>query len=64
LFARPVAAVVVACAVSLPCFAQPPEQRLEFDVAGGPLGPVLLEIAQTGRSVVSFNPGLVERRHG
>ncbi len=62
LFTRPVAALVVACAVSLPCVAQPPEQRLEFDVAGGPLGSVLLEIAQTGGSVVSFNPSLVEWR--
>ena len=48
--------------VWLPCAAQPAEQRLEFDIASGPLGPVLLEISQTGGRVVSFNPSLVERR--
>ena len=48
--------------VPLPRVALPPDQRLEFDIAGGPLGPVLLEIAQTGGAVVSFHPEIVERR--
>lgn len=63
-FRSPIAALFAGFAVSLvqPCAAQPAEQRLEFDVAAGPLGPVLLEIAQTGGSVVSFNPSLVARR--
>ena len=52
----------LAVALAQPCAAQPPDQRLEFDVAAGPLGPVLLEIAQAGGRIVSFSPELVERR--
>ena len=62
LFARFVVSTVVVWMAPLPCSALPPAQRLEFDISGGPLGPVLLEIAQTGGTVVSFRPGLVERR--
>ncbi len=51
-----------AVALAQPCAALPPDQRLEFDVAAGPLGPVLLEIAQAGGRMVSFSPELVERR--
>ncbi len=61
-FARFAVFAILAGAVSLQCAAQPPDRRLEFDIAGGPLGPVLLEIAQTGGTVVSFRPELVERR--
>ena len=38
------------------------QPRLEFDIAQGPLGLVLLEIARTGETLVSFRPSLVERR--
>lgn len=60
--ARLAVASAVALMLALPCGALPAEQRLEFDIAGGPLGSVLLEIAQTGGAVVSFSPTLVERR--
>lgn len=61
-WARLAVSLAAALMFSLPCGALPAEERLEFDVAAGPLGPVLLEIAQAGKAVVSFNPGLVERR--
>lgn len=48
-------------AVALPHAASPPVvQRFEFDIGGGPLGSVLLEIAQIGGEVVSFRAALVE----
>ncbi|HET7865512.1 MAG TPA: STN domain-containing protein, partial [Burkholderiaceae bacterium] len=56
------AALVTALALVQPCAALLTEQRLEFDIASGPLGAVLLEIAQAGGTVVSFRPSLVERR--
>ncbi|HET7865477.1 MAG TPA: TonB-dependent receptor [Burkholderiaceae bacterium] len=47
--------------VALPHAASPPEaRRLELDIAGGPLGGVLLEIAQVGGEVISFRVSLVE----
>jgi iron complex outermembrane receptor protein len=54
-------AVAVMCA--LPCGARPAEQLLEFDIAGGPLVAVLLQIAQTSGELISFDPRVVERRH-
>ncbi|HET7868534.1 MAG TPA: TonB-dependent receptor [Burkholderiaceae bacterium] len=56
------AALLTALALARPCAALAAEQRLEFDIAAGPLGAVLLEIAQAGGTVVSFSPNLVERR--
>jgi len=59
---RGVVATAVAWMVSLQCAALPSERHLEFDIAQGPLGLVLLEIARTGDTLVSFRPGLVEQR--
>jgi len=39
-----------------------PEETLEFDLEGGPLGSTLLQIARSSGSLVSFSPVLVEQR--
>lgn len=52
------AVAAAAWTAASPCAAQ---QRLEFDIAAGPLGPVLLEISQIGGRVVSYSPSLVAR---
>ncbi|HET7867602.1 MAG TPA: TonB-dependent receptor [Burkholderiaceae bacterium] len=53
------AVAAAAWTAALPCAAH---QRLEFDIAAGPLGPVLLEISQVAGIVVSYRPSLVAQR--
>ncbi len=55
------AAVVALMAPALP-WATGPDDTLELDLAGGPLGATLLQIARTSGSLVSFSPVLVEQR--
>jgi outer membrane receptor protein involved in Fe transport len=55
------AAVVALMSPALP-WAAGPDDTLELDLAGGPLGATLLQIARTSGSLVSFNPLLVSQR--